>query len=109
MTSAFDFSGPSQIVAKNSEFLASRTATKKRGGPASITGISRKSDERIAAQRLAAVKQPPHFQRLNSHPVSSRDDVAKGAANAHRAAQFERVEATQRKGGQAVVMGGRTQ
>ena len=51
--SAFDYSGPSLIVSQDSSFLASRTTTKKRGGPESITGISRTNDERIAAQRAA--------------------------------------------------------
>lgn len=57
MKSAFDYSGPSQIVARDSSFLATRTESKKHGGPKSLTGLSRSSDERIAAQRAAILNE----------------------------------------------------
>ena len=57
MKSAFDYSGPSTIVARDSSFLATRTESKKHGGPKSLTGLSRSSDDRIAAQRAAILNE----------------------------------------------------
>ena len=57
MTSPFDYSGPSKIISIDSSFWATRTESKKHGGPTSLTGLSRTADERIAAQRAAILNE----------------------------------------------------
>lgn len=57
MTSPFDYSGPSKIISIDSSFWATRTESKKHGGPTSLTGLSRTADDRIAAQRAAILNE----------------------------------------------------
>jgi len=84
MTSPFDYSGPSKIITNDPSMWATRTATVKRGGPASIVGISKTSDERIAAQKAAILRD----NRMNHFSVHI-ENRAEVQANRDRTAAIE--------------------
>ena len=84
MTSPFDYSGPSKIIANDPSMWATRTATVKRGGPESVTGISKSNDERIAKQK-AAILRDNRASHFSIHVVGQ----AEGQEHRDRTAAIE--------------------